>query len=208
MKMYDIFPDQEPYDLYTEELDIFIKNNIWPAADHFWDERYKESETFDDIESKIQEIQSPNGERKLELSISLESEATIGDDGEVDESVSHDIYVSVGIKAFRQDITRSYRKKFLDNNEVWEVCTYDFYLEGPEHEADRYYVFKDDSGEDMDHNEISHKQRRFLQQVCAIPKYNPERDAKINSQDIIDVHNILLALEVPDGVISLTRESW
>jgi hypothetical protein len=205
MSRYEAFPDLEPVDMCDDELADFVSSSIWPAANHIWDDAYKDPERALYVEDRTATIPSEYGAGTgIELSFSTEVLAHVDDDGEVDETRQPEIYVRVALNSKRADLTRHFDKKFTSCGvEIWESCVYDFYLDGLMHEADRYYSLKDNEGEDLDYDELSPPQRKEITRVSSHPKYDLDRSAEITTQDIIDVKNILLALDIPEDVISV-----
>jgi hypothetical protein len=203
MSNYEAFPDLEPIDLYDDELAEFVKTNIWPAAGHLWGEDYVDPQIAPHLEPRIVKIDSQDDDGKVELSFSPELEAQFCADGEVDESLPPDLYLRVELCAYRPDLTGFFERKFHNGIEVWESCVYDFYVKGTLHEADRFYMLKDSDGEPMDGSEVTSKQRKELKRIDCHPRYASDRGAEMTTQDIIDVHNVLLALDIPENVISL-----
>jgi hypothetical protein len=203
MSRYEAFPDLEPIDLCDDELDEFLKVKVIPAAEHVWGDKYKDPELAPHVDARTAEILSEYGDgNKVELSFGPELEVQLGDDGEVDETIDPEIYLRVELKVLRTDLTRYFGRKFPSSElEIWESNVYDFYINGVLHEADRYYALKDSEGEELDYDEISPRQRAELKRVSCHPSYSLDRSAEITSQDIIDVHNVLLALDIPEEVM-------
>lgn len=203
MSIYEAFPEVEgPRDMSQEEMTHFAETNIWPAAIFFWGNSYKDPAALDDNEPIELTIESPDGDNKLVIGLSVYYEQALDDDEGPKEIEASDMFVSVSIETLRPDMNHIF-KSSLGGLQIWEVSTYDFYLDGSEPEADRFYVVKSEDNEEFEPNRLSPRLRGMLKKISKTQRFNPERDADLNSQDIIDIHNILLALEIPEGIISL-----
>jgi hypothetical protein len=113
--------------------------------------------------------------------------------------------VSASIETIRPDMNKVF-KNSLRGMRIWEVCSYSFYLDGSEPEVDRFYTLRDENDEEIEYDQLPERQKDMLSRISRHSRFNPDRDADINTQDIIDIHNILLALEVPEEMISLAEQ--
>jgi len=182
---------------------LFARTKVWPAANYLWGDDYKDPDLAPHLSARTAEITSEYGDGgKIELSFGPELEVQLDDNGEVDEG-TQEVYLRAELRALNIDLTRYFEKKFHGCGiEIWESSVYDFYSNGVLHEADHYYALKDSDGEELDYDEISPRHRIELKRISAHPTYNLGRGAEITSQDIIDVHNVLLALDIPEKVMS------
>jgi hypothetical protein len=213
MSIYEVFPAEVPRDLTDKELAMFAKAQVFAAAEHVWGEDFSDPSKLDDNEALSREFKSQNPDEpgKLELGLYIDAEFPQDDDNDgIDDRFPPDLYVGVSIETCRFDLTKILQKKLVNYElEVWEVTTFEFPVHADNDEdggplANRYYVLRVDDGDDIEPDELTPRQKRFLDNVSANPKYNPDRSIEINTQDAIDISNILLALEIPERVIGLT----
>lgn len=191
----------KPYDLSDEEIDDFCEANIWPAAEHFWGDNFCDPELIE-VRNEL-EIQHTSGDGMQSIIIGANMGALfeIDDNGESISGTAEDISVDIWFEAYRDDVTEIYQKGRETNLSVWEMIFYEFPIDGLPG-VTREYIFKDEEGEDVER--LSKSQKNFLRSINKRPDLKLERRKKLNSQDCVDVHNILLALDVPQGAISLT----
>jgi hypothetical protein len=208
MRIYDAFPEIEP----PRELDLndvakFAEANVWPAATFFWGNSYKDPNERDNNEPISVVIESPDSENIVQLFLSLECgyEQQLDDNEDPGEIETGELYVCVSIETIRPDMNKVF-KNSLSGLRIWEVCSYSFYLDGSEPEADRFYTLRDEDDEEIEYDRLPKRQKDMLSRVSRHQRFNPYRDAEINTQDIVDIHNILLALEVPEEIINLAEQ--
>ena len=161
MGIYEAFPQIEPpRELSLSEAAQFAETNIWPAAVFFWGNSYKSPEALDDNEPVSVVIESPDGENKIELLLCVSYEKGLGD-SESEEISPDELYVSLSIEVLRPDMNRTFHNS-LGGLKIWEVCTYDFYLDGSEPEADRFYALRDEDDDEPAPDSIPKRQKDML----------------------------------------------
>jgi hypothetical protein len=131
----------------------------------------------------------------------LRADFELGDDGYEEDDKIDTLYVSVDMEALRPDLTDLFRALSPTELEVWEFVTYDFPLDGTTPFSYAGFFYKDLSGEEP--ARLTKSQKRFLKRAAGREGIDENRDVELNTQDKIDIHNALLVLEVPDGIVTL-----
>lgn len=222
MSLHEPFPEFEapPRDLTNQELDALMEDVIWPAATAFWGSDYRDIDKLEENEAVRKYIRAANTDTQgdtrfqVEASFFLEAQYQVDDNGEIDEASPADFYAVVSLESLHHGMTRIFRRESGRDEEVWEVNVFEFGWDGTPPLAGRYYVFKSPAEEDPDASpeeieppqEIepprwSHRHHKFLQNASRLHSFNPDRSADLNTQDAIDIRNILLALDTPEEVI-------
>jgi hypothetical protein len=204
MSIYEALPQvEQPRELRDDELTKFTNANIWPAAIYFWGNSFRNPKDLDENDPVHQMFESPDGRRKVEVSFYIDAEFPLNDAGEVDENVETDLFAGVCLEAYHPDLTSRFQKRTGQDLEIWEVITYDFPLDGTTPIANRYYSFRDEESEEIESDKVTKRQNKFLRNISRLPQFDPDRSIELDTQDIIDIHNLLLALEVPNGIINM-----
>jgi hypothetical protein len=212
MKIYEKLPQFEPpRELEPGEIDMLLETAIWPAATYFWGESYRDPEALEENEDVAQFFESGDANPAdgkpdmVELRFWVEEEFPLNKYGEVDDGSAPDLYVGVALESYHHDLTGLFQNKFGCEEEIWGVVEYEFAWDGTPPLANHYYVYKRDE-EDVESDRLDHRHRDFLKEISGKKLFNPDRNAELNTQDAIDIRNILLALETPAEIIAPTWE--
>lgn len=209
MGIYESFPEQKPRDLTIEELRRFAATQVFAAARHIWGEDFDDPAKLEDNEpvSRLIESEVAGDDSRVEVDMYVDADFALDDDGDKDESVPPDLYVGVSLSVFRADITKRLQRQQRDfDHEVWQVTTFEFPVSTEEEWglANRYYALCEVGDTDeVSPDDLTPRQRKFLEKVSNNSQYDPDRSIEINTQDTLDISNILLALEIPERVIGL-----
>lgn len=142
---------------------------------------------------------SPNGEEHLSLAFYLEDYAD-RDPSQTVSDIPVDLVVTADMDTLRKDLM-DLLPKTCKGLKVWECLSYKFPADGSEPWVDHVYMLESKKGQDI--KDPNGQQREFLEFLNDSERYRVERDGRLNSQDLIDVYNILLTLGVSEEVIDL-----
>jgi len=186
--------------LDDNEIEAFAKRDIWPAAIYYWGTDFRNPAMLDENVDTYATYQSPNGEEVVSLSFYLQDESdTLPDDGKGD-SYQPELSVIVEMEALRTDLMDVMPKGCKGLN-VWECLRYRFPMDGGMPSADSYYNFENAKGAPI--VQLSSVQEDFMDYISESEEFTLDRDSRLDFQDCIDIHNILLQLGVDEAVLDL-----
>jgi hypothetical protein len=195
----------EVWPLKDNEVSNFINNNIWSAAEYYWGEDFYDPDKAKDRDDISWQPNSEEFEGKIEISLHLldDTDYLLDDDGSrLSEEGIPDIKVVLYLEGYRADVTEIFHERYNTEVTVWEVEAYEFAVNGSTPLIYRYYSLRAPDGDEIDRPRK--RQRQYLENIARSGTYSLPQRRRLVSQDCIDVHNILLAMEVPAEKISLS----
>jgi hypothetical protein len=191
------FPEYSVAELDEEEISLFKNDVLWPAAIYFWGTGFSDPRLLDENDDIFNGFDSPNNEEHLSLSFYLADDA----DREHDQTVVDippELVARIDMENIRCDLM-DILPKACRGIKVWECLSYSFPIDGSEPWAHHYYMLESKKGRDI--TNPSREQQEFLEHLDGSDLFSLDRDERLNSQDLIDIQNILLTLGVSEEII-------
>ncbi len=186
--------------LDDSEIEDFVKRDILAAAVYFWGTDFRNPAMLDENADIYAWAQSPNGEDIVALSIYLQDESEMRQDDDRADDYEPELSIIVEMEALRPDLMDILPRGCKGLN-VWECLTYRFPVDGSLPTADGYYNFENAKGAQLIH--LSSVQEQFMDYISESDEFSLDRDSRLDFQDCLDIHNILLQLGVDESVLDL-----
>lgn len=193
------FPEFDAVELDEDEILDFTRRVIWPAAIYFWGTGFRDPNLYDENDDVYAGHESPNGEEYVSLAFYLEDFAD-RDPGQTVDDIPRELVINVDMDVLRTDLM-DIAPKACRGLKVWECLSYQFPVDGSEPWVDHSYMLESTKGREI--SDPTGQQKDFLDFLDESERYGLERSGRLNSQDLIDIYNMLLALEVAEEVIDL-----
>jgi len=194
------YPDFESRAMLAdEEITGFAERNIWPAARYFWGPDFRDPEKLIENEAVWTPLTSPNGEDTVTLSFYLQDENEPDFEPD-DDDYEPELVLMVEMEVLRPDLMDISPKACKGLN-IWECLAYRFPVDGDLPRVESYYYFENAKGKKL--IQLSKAQEEFMDYLDDSDEFSLDRDSRLDFQDCIDIHNILLALEVDEKIIDL-----
>jgi hypothetical protein len=206
MSLHESFSNVErPRQLTEGEIDDFAAETVFAAAEYHWGDDFRDPELVDFCEDVVQTFRAPDREdynwSGVEVSLLALHDTTYeldGDDEPIEGSVQHDIGVAVRLSGLRPDVTSKARFKYKFDYTVWEVLAYEFPIDGSTPMMYKNFELRSAEGEKIE--VPKYQQWRVRNMGNQGDHVLPQRKAMM-LQDRLDVMNLLLCLNIPEGVI-------
>ncbi len=198
----ELFNFEDKSLLDDAEVKYFASGNIWPAAIYFWGTDFRNPLELEENEDVYVPFETPDGEGMVVISFYLQNDYEPQDtdeyDDEEDDKAELSVYVSMEV--LRNDLIDILPRRSR-GLKVWEVLSYRFPVNGGEPSANHYYILEKKNGDEV--KNMTDEQEEFIDRIEGLDRFSLDREPWLTTQDCIDIHNMLLALEVPEGIISL-----